>query len=218
MTLGYINMADLKRPALEFSDEINRNFIVVGSDTITTLHDALNMHSWYSDKSILQQPNYVTKSVNVGQGLIQAFLEESGPIDSQSKQYKYQSSDSSFVMQVIQQIASVSKTIVEELLNKLGITKFGWQDDASGLPKSAAGSSMRSRDMIKFGVLVRNAGRWDGEQLILKSLSKSYLIYTNPQNTSYGFFGGPMMQRGKWKKLYGKICSRSRWSIYPSDR
>ena len=191
MTLGYITMADLKRPALEFLDEINRNQIAVGSDTIT-LHDALNMHSGIRISQLaatkLRKPSQSLQ----GQGLIQAFLEESGPIDSQSKQYKYQSSDPSIVMQVIQQIApqSAKKMIVEELLNKLGITKFGWQDDASGLPKSAAGSSMRSRDMIKFGVLVRNAGRWDGEQLIPEEFIQKATsrIYTNPQNTSYGFF------------------------------
>ncbi|MEE2937561.1 MAG: hypothetical protein VYA84_16345 [Planctomycetota bacterium] len=40
------------------------------------------------------------------------------------------------------------------------------QDDVSGLPKSAAGSSIRSRDMIKWGMLIQNAGKWDGEQLV----------------------------------------------------
>lgn len=29
------------------------------------------------------------------------------------------------------------------------ITNFAWQDDVSGLPKSAAGSSMRTRYMLK---------------------------------------------------------------------
>ena len=112
-------------------DEINKNQIAVGSDTIT-LHDALNMHSGIRISQLaatkLRKPSQSLQ----GQGLIQAFLEESGPIDSQSKQYKYQSSDPSIVMQVIQQIApqSAKKMIVEELLNKLGITKFGWQDDA----------------------------------------------------------------------------------------
>lgn len=37
-----------------------------------------------------------------------------------------------------------------ELLGKMEITNYVWQNDVSGLPKSAAGSSMRSRDMLSY--------------------------------------------------------------------
>ncbi|MDG1071136.1 MAG: serine hydrolase, partial [Akkermansiaceae bacterium] len=77
-----------------------------------------------------------------------------------------------------------------EVLGKLGITQYGWQDDLSGLPKSAAGSSMRSRDMLKWGLLTMNRGKWHGKQLIPveyvdRATSK---IHTNARGTSYGFF------------------------------
>ena len=80
--------------------------------------------------------------------------------------------------------------IEKELLGPLGISNFGWQDDVSGLPKSAAGSSMRSRDMIKFGMLVQSGGQWDGEQLIPADFVQAATsrIHTNPQDTSYGYF------------------------------
>ena len=80
--------------------------------------------------------------------------------------------------------------IKKEVLGKMGIRNYAWQDDISSLPKSAAGSSIRSRDMMKWGLLVMNNGKWNGEQLISaefveKATSK---IHTNKQGTSYGYF------------------------------
>ena len=95
-------------------------------------------------------------------------------------------------MQVLDAVVPMSagSFIEKELLNKMGITSFGWQDDISGLPKSAAGSSMRSRDMIKWGMLVTNKGLWNGEQLIPAEYVElaTSKIHTNQQGTSYGFF------------------------------
>jgi CubicO group peptidase (beta-lactamase class C family) len=72
----------------------------------------------------------------------------------------------------------------------MGISNFAWQDDTSGLPKSAAGSSMRSRDMLKCGMLVASGGKWNGEQLIPQEFVAQATsdIYTNDQQTSYGYF------------------------------
>lgn len=56
--------------------------------------------------------------------------------------------------------------IKTELLDKLGITAFDWRTDTSGLPTAGAGSSMTSRNMVKWGLLIRQHGEWEGEQLI----------------------------------------------------
>ena len=49
---------------------------------------------------------------------------------------------------------------------------------------------MRSRDMLKWGMLVMNGGTWNGEQLIPAEFVKRATdrIYTNPRGTSYGYF------------------------------
>lgn len=189
--LGHLKMSDLDRPVLDFLTKVERSSLAAGAETIT-LGDALNMHSGIRvDKqtvAALRKSPHVLK----GQGQIQAYLENTSPITAKSKQYKYQSSDPSIVMQVIE--AAVPGTAREfidnELLGPMGISNFGWQDDVSGLLKSAAGSSMRSRDMIKWGMLVQSGGMWDGERLIpsdfvRKATSK---IHINPQDTSYGYF------------------------------
>ena len=189
--LGHLEMSDLDRPVLEFLKDIDPSKLAPGCGTIT-LNDALNMHSGIRvDKATVAKLRK-SPSVLKGQGQIQAYLENTAPITTESKQYKYQSSDPSIVMQVIETVVpgTAREFVSNELLRPLGISNFGWQDDVSGLPKSAAGSSMRSRDMIKWGMLVQSGGHWDGEQLIpadfvQKATSR---IHTNPQETSYGFF------------------------------
>lgn len=189
--LGYLKISDLDRPILDFLEEIDRTKITQGSDTIT-LRDALNMHS-----GIRVSQDRVAELRKggpdlAGQGQIQAYFENTLPITNSSKQYKYQSSDPSMVMQVIESVVpgSAEAFIRQELLKPLGITNYGWQEDVSRLPKSAAGSSIRSRDMIKVGLLVQSGGVWDGEQLIPSEFIDlaTSKIYTNPQNTCYGFF------------------------------
>ena len=72
----------------------------------------------------------------------------------------------------------------------LGISNYAWQRDVSGLPKAAAGSSLRSRDMLKLGLVIAAGGRWSGEQLwseefISKAVSP---LYTNKVGHTYGYF------------------------------
>jgi len=85
---------------------------------------------------------------------------------------------------------SAREFIEKELLAKMGITNFAWQNDVSGLPKSAAGSSMRSRDMLKWGMLTINGGKWNGEQLVPEEFvaKATARIHTNPKGTSYAYF------------------------------
>lgn len=189
--LGHLKMSDLDRPVLDFLEEIDQSKIAAGCDSIT-LGDALNMYSGIRvDKETVATLRKSPDRLK-GQGQIQAYFENTAPVTTDSKQYKYQSSDPSMVMQVLETAVpgTAREFIARELLKPLGISNFGWQDDVSGLPKSAAGSSMRSRDMIKWGMLVQNDGQWDGEQLlpadfVQKATSR---IHTNPQGTSYGFF------------------------------
>ena len=73
----------------------------------------------------------------------------------------------------------------------MGITNYAWRADISGLPKSGAGSSFRSRDMLKFGMLVTDNGQWHGQQLIPSDYIQQATsrINTNKQGTnSYGYF------------------------------
>ena len=128
---------------------------------------------------------------------IQAFLELSTPITSESQSYKYQSPDPIMVMQVLDAVVpgSAKDFIKNEFLDKIGINVYSWKNDLSGLPKADERSSMTSRDMLKLGALVINKGQWNGEQLIsAKYLANATSRITKaaedwqPDSFNYGYF------------------------------
>ena len=52
--------------------------------------------------------------------------------------------------------------IKNEILDKLGITNYSWQTHVSGLPQAGWMVSITSRDMLKWGSVVLNKGKWNG--------------------------------------------------------
>ena len=116
----------------------------------------------------------------------------SDPIPPSPREFKYQGSDPTIVMQVLEAVVpgSARDFIKTELLGKLGITDYAWQNDLSGLPKAAAGCSMRSRDMLKWGMLTMGGGKWKGGQLVPTAFVEKATgkINTNAQGNSYGYF------------------------------
>ena len=189
--LGYLKMSDLDKPVVGFLKDINQGRLAPGAKTIT-LHEALNMHSGIRvSKEKINELRKRSQNLR-GQGQIEAYLQHTAPITPESKRYKYQGSDPAMVMQVLEAVVpgSAREFIEKELLGKMGIKQFGWQDDVSGLPKSAAGSSMRSRDMVKWGMLIQNEGQWNGQRLVPAAFvtRATSRLYTNPQGTSYGYF------------------------------
>ena len=189
--LGHLTMADLDKPVVGFLKQLDRSKFVPGAEAIT-LAEAMNMRSGVrlgdGKATLLTQRPDVLK----GQGQIQAYLEHSAPIPSAPREFKYQEADPSMTMQVLEaMVPGGARSFIEkEVLGKLGITNFNWENDVSGLPKAAAGSSVRSRDMVKWGLLLMNGGAWNGEQLIPKAFVEKATerLYTNAQGASYGFF------------------------------
>jgi CubicO group peptidase (beta-lactamase class C family) len=189
--LDHLTMADLDKPVVGFLKDVDRSKLAPGADSIT-LNQAMNMRSGVRVSK--QKISELRKSAAAlqGQGQIQAYLQHTQPITAESKQFKYQGCDPAMAMQVLEVVVpgSARNFIETELLGKMGIKRYGWQNDVSGLPKSAAGSSMRSRDMIKWGMLTQNGGQWNGEQLIPSDFvdRATGKLHTNPQATSYGYF------------------------------
>ncbi|MEM7602855.1 MAG: serine hydrolase, partial [Verrucomicrobiota bacterium] len=189
--LGHFTMEDLDRPVVSFLGELDTSRLVDGANDIT-LAEAMNMHSGIRIDEAAAKELRKDPSKLIGQGQVQAYLENSAPIPAAPRDYKYQGSDPSMIMQVIEAVVpgTARSFIEEELLGQMGITDYAWQTDTSGLPKAAAGSSFRSRDMLKWGMLLMDEGKWKDEQLIPAEFvtQATDRLYTNLQNTSYGFF------------------------------
>jgi CubicO group peptidase (beta-lactamase class C family) len=186
--IGLLKMEDLDKPAIGFLKELDAAKLVAGADTIT-LAQAMQMSSGIrlGDKKaneLMKEPAKLK-----GQGEIQAYLQHSAPIPPMPREFKYQEPDTAIAMQVLNAVApgGAEEFIKTELLGRMSITQYHWEPAISGLPKSAAGSSILSRDMLKFGQLILNKGKWKDEQLI----PEAYLVRaTTPSqiNEHYGFF------------------------------
>ena len=118
-----------------------------------------------------------------GLAQVQAFLELSEPVTSESQVYKYRGTDPIMVMQVLDAVVpgSAKDFIKNEFLNKLGINNYKWRNALSGLPIGDSGVSITSRDMLKLGALLINKGQWNGEQLLSADyLAKATSAITRP--------------------------------------
>jgi len=189
--LGYLMMDDLDKPVVSFLKELKPSVLVQGADSIT-LHQTMHMTSGIRlDKEQAELLRRNPERLR-GQGQIQAYLENSDPIPPAPREFKYQASDPAITMQVVEAIVpgSAEDFIRDELWGRMGVRGYHWQADLSGLPKSAAGSSFRSRDMLKMGLLVLNEGKWQGEQLVPAEFVQRATspIRKTYGKTSYGYF------------------------------
>ncbi|MFK5947391.1 MAG: serine hydrolase, partial [Methylococcales bacterium] len=199
--LGYLTMADLDKPLVSFLKDLDPTKFVAGVEKIT-LHQALTMRSGIRISKEQKEAFEKNPDLLKGQRQVQAFLEHSAPITLESQSFLYQS-DPTLVMQVLDAVVpgSAKDFIKNELLDKMGITTYGWRTDVSGLPRSGSGSSMTSRDMIKWGTLATNKGKWHGEQLVPEAFiakATSRILYTGDDdvygggkdvsNQGYGYY------------------------------
>ncbi|CAM4295587.1 serine hydrolase domain-containing protein [Pseudoalteromonas byunsanensis] len=171
--LGYLSMADLHKPLIHFLKHLDTSELVEGADKIT-LHKALTMRSGIRlTRSQLDELSKQKEKMK-GQTQVQTFLQHSPAISAESQSFNYQNLDPKLVMQVLEAVVpGGAKAFVKtELLDKLGIKTYQWADDVSGLPMAPYHSQMTSRNMLKWGQLAKNKGKWRGEQLISQAFMK----------------------------------------------
>lgn len=95
---------------------------------------------------------------------------------------------------------SVQKSVSEpvelfmhrNLFAKLGLENYLIQDDISGNVYFAGGMYMRPRDMLKFGQLYLDSGKWNGEQIVSKewvkeSFGKYFKLENTDDKNEYGY-------------------------------
>jgi len=193
--LGYLTMADLDKPLISFLKDLDPTKFAKGAALIT-LHQALTMttgiripeEQW---EAMRKDPNQIQ-----GQKQVQTIFERSAPITPTSQAFLY-GTGPDLVMQVIEAVVpgSAKDFIKTELLDKMGITKYTWQTAPSGLPEAGWRTSMTSRDMVKWGTLAANKGKWNGEQLVPEAFiakATSRVLLTGDDDV-YG--GGPEVSK-----------------------
>lgn len=63
------------------------------------------------------------------------------------------------------------------LFDDLGIKNYSWDIDDNGITRTDGGLKMRPRDMLKFGLLYLNEGKWNGKQMI----SRDWILNSTTQ-------------------------------------
>lgn len=183
--LGYLTMADLNKPLVHFLKDIRLENLTDGVENIT-LHKAMTMRSGIR----LSADTLESIVANGVANTTQKFLQHSAAISPETQTFKYQGIDPRMAWQVLDSVVpgSAEDFIKNEVLAKIGITAYGWEEDVEG-------SSMTARDMLKLGALAINKGKWNEEQLIsAEFLAKATSKITKPtegwipDTYSYGYF------------------------------
>ena len=196
MQLGYLTMADLEKPLIDFLPELDRSKLAAGAEKIT-LHKALTMRGGLNGVREKWEELEKNPAPLQGQGLVQTLLQESGPITDETQSYLYGNFNPMLVMAVIDAVVpgTAQEFIKAEILDKLGITNYSWDTHVSGLPQAGWMVSMTSRDMLKWGSLVLSGGKWNGEQFIAPEyleVATSGLVKPTedwmPDSYRYGYF------------------------------
>lgn len=93
-------------------------------------------------------------------------------------------------------IAKASGMEVDEYAEKflfepLGIEHFKWHSySLSGIPAAASGLRLRSRGLMKFGLLYHNKGIWEGSRILSESwVEESFKKHIDKPHQTNGFFG-----------------------------
>lgn len=200
--LGYLSMADLDKPVAGFLKELEPEKFAEGAEKIT-VHHAMTMSSGLRLSREQQEEFNKNPGQLRGQGQVQTYFEHMPAITPASQVFDYKNADPQLVMQVLDAaVPGTAKDFIEkELLDKMGITNYDWLEDKSGLPMGPYGSRMTSRNMVKWGTLVRDKGKWNGEQLIPEafiakathriirpSKEDAFFIGNNVSNPGYGYY------------------------------
>lgn len=112
-------------------------------------------------------------------------------VDPPGKTFEYRSSYTQLLSAIVEKATEMDiETFTKiNLFEPLGITNYVWTKEKNGLVSAWAGLRMRSRDLLKFGLLYLNDGKWNGKQLIPEQLIRESIktqIVTEP-NYGYGY-------------------------------
>ncbi|MEX0287628.1 MAG: serine hydrolase domain-containing protein, partial [Flavobacteriaceae bacterium] len=87
---------------------------------------------------------------------------------------------------------SIADFANKNLFEPLGINEFEWtRFPGTDMPAAASGLRLRSRDLLKFGMLYAQNGKWNGKQLLSENWvtdsMKSYITFGRNNKVGYGY-------------------------------
>ncbi len=109
--------------------------------------------------------------------------------------WNYNGGNTQLLAAIIKSVSGLTldKFAEQELFVPLGIEKYEWLPLIKNIPAAASGLRLRSRDLLKFGMLYMNGGRWQKKDLlnndwVVESLNSVVeRPSTKDKNAGYGF-------------------------------
>ena len=116
----------------------------------------------------------------------------SRPMDFEpGKMWKYNGGTTQLLAAIMQKVSckSIDQFAATYLFQPLGITQFEWvKFPGKDLPAAASGLRLRSRDLLKFGLLYNNGGVWKGKQVVPAAwVNDSFKSHVTTAFGGYGY-------------------------------
>jgi len=169
---------------VDYFPSLDRSKLVAGADKIR-IRDLLSMRS-----GIRVDDKKLSRREKVGRNLEVTSLTLSAPIKP-GKEYKYQGTDPNLLSHLIglKTGKKLEAFLREKLFTPMGIKNSDFNTDAAGQTRAAAGMRLRSRDLLKIGLMVQAGGQWKGKQVVDKKwIDTSTAIHVNNGRSKYGYF------------------------------
>jgi CubicO group peptidase (beta-lactamase class C family) len=174
-------------PILKYLPEVDTSKVVPGVEKIT-IKDCLTMSAGLRGSKQNRQPKGLKKDAVVP-WILEDWTEERV---TGERRFNYSYSDPIIISHVL--FNATGKTIEEmavaHFFQPMGIKKHKFRTFGNGLTNPIDNMELRSRDLLKLGLLTLNEGAWNGKQL----LNKAYIDEatsahaTVNKNESYGYF------------------------------
>ncbi|PSL34445.1 serine hydrolase domain-containing protein [Chitinophaga ginsengisoli] len=163
-----------------------------GMKSALTIRHLLSMSSglvWNEDVPYDNPENSEIRMINspdpIGYVLIQPM--EAAP----GKLWKYNGGTTQLLAAIIERTTGkpIDQFAHEYLFKPLGITSFQWvKYPGTTLPAAASGLRLRSRDLLKFGLLYNNNGLWQGKQIVPAPwVKESFQPQVTRRGGAYGY-------------------------------
>lgn len=183
--LGKIKSVD--DPVLKYLPEVDASKVLPGVEKIT-IKDCLSMSAGLRGSKKNKQPKGLKKDA-----LVPWILEDwTEKLVTDKHRFSYSYSDPMIISHVL--FNATGKTIeeiaVEHFFQPMGIEKYKFRTLGTGLTNPIDNMELRSRDILKLGLLTLNGGVWNGKQL----LNKAYIDEATTAHAvvnkmeSYGYF------------------------------
>ena len=110
-------------------------------------------------------------------------------ISSPGTRWNYNGGESQLLAQIILKASgmAIDKFAEKNLFKPLGINKDEWLTLKENMPAAASGLRLRSRDLLKIGLLYMDNGLWQGKQIVDKEWTNISLSSVVSRGTEKGY-------------------------------